>query len=545
MATYHNQQLRVALLFIFFCTCYVAIIANLFLLQIYQHSFFADLAEKQYQMQITKIPGRALITDRNHKPLACNRYALSASICPYQIEDESPLSLFLQTYFPQAYQHYVQHKQSHFMFIQRNLTDHQKDLITDAHIPEIQLLKEPHRYYPISCLGSIVGITNIDNEGSLGIEYLYNDQLKGTNSYFSLQKDARLGLFYFDKRIVEDGTDGKPVQLTIDADLQFLVHELLAKTVTEYQAKQGSVIIMNPDNGDILTMANYPTFNPNIIQHLELSLTKNYCIAEQYEVGSVMKVFAALAALEEGVVTPDEQIDCRNVTTTFIDGRKVNTCTAHGMLTFTQVVAKSNNIGTALVAKRLEERLYDHYCRLGFGKKTGIGLPGEQQGFVNPPAKWSAQSVISLSYGYEVAVTLLQLAQAFAMISSDGYMVKPRIVMDNETVRSLSPLYKKETIDEIKKILQETTLQGTAYRARMRGYRVMCKTGTANLLQNGLYIDNKNSYSCAGIIEKNDYKRVIVVYIKEADRAHLYASQVAVPLFEKIAQKVIIHDKIM
>ncbi len=545
MATYHNQQFRVAIIFIFFCICYGAIITNLFLLQIYQHSFFAHLAEKQYQAQVTQAPGRALITDRNHKPLACNRYALSAYLCPSQIEDDSRLTTFLETYFPQAYDHYLKHRDSNFMFIQRNLTDHQKDLIADAHIPEIRLIKEHHRYYPLSCAGSIVGITNIDNEGSLGIEYLYNNQLKGTESCFNLKKDARSALFYFDKKIVASGTDSKPVQLTIDADLQFLVHELLAKTVTEYRAKQGSVIIINPDNGDIITMANYPTFNPNMTQHLELSLTKNYCIAEQYEVGSVMKVFAALAALDEGAVTPDEEIDCRNVTTTFIDGRRVNTCSAHGMLTFTEIVAKSNNIGTALVAKRLNEKLYDHYCRLGFGKKTGINLPGEQSGYIHPPAKWSAQSVISLSYGYEVAVTLLQLAQAFAMIASDGYMVKPRIIMDDTIIRSLVPLYKKGTIDEIKKILQETTLQGTAYRARIRGYRVMCKTGTANLLENGAYIDSKNSYSCAGIIEKNDYKRVIVVYIKEAERPHLYASQVAVPLFEKIAQRVIIHDKII
>lgn len=514
-------------------------------MQIYQHNFFADLAEKQYQQQVTHIPDRATIVDRNNRPLACNRYALSAFICPVQIENELYLSSFLQEHFPQSYLHYLQHKNNNFMFVQRNLTNRQKDLITETELSDIKLIKEPHRYYPVECLGSIVGMTNIDNEGTLGIEYQYNEQLKGTNSYFSLQKDARSGHFYFDKMVVSSGTDGKPIQLTIDSDLQFLVHELLAKTVDQFQAKQGSIIILNPCNGDILAMANYPTCNPNDPQHLDLAHTKNYCIAEQYEVGSVMKVFAALAALEEGVVTFDEPIDCRDVTTTFIDGRKVNTCTAHGILTFAQVVAKSNNIGTALVAKRLHEKLYDHYRRLGFGTKTGINLPGEQQGFVNPPHKWSAQSAISLSYGYEVAVTLLQLAQAFALIASDGCMIKPRIIITNQTPEHSEPLYNQNSIDDIKRILQETTLQGTAYRARMRGYTVMCKTGTANLLQDGIYVDSKNSYSCAGIIEKDDYKRVIVVYIKEAERPHLYASQVAVPLFEKVAQKVIIHDRII
>lgn len=501
------------------------------------------------------MPERALIVDRNNRPVALNKTALSAFISPKHISDEKGLSIFLQQCFPHAYARYQQNKERTFMFIQRNITDKQKDLITYAQIPDIQFVKEPHRYYPCKDLACIIGITNIDNVGSFGIEYQCNEQLKGSNSSYALQKDARSGYFYFDRTVVSSGAEGTPVQLTIDSDLQFLVSELLKETVDCFQAQQGSVIVLDPNTGDILVMANYPTFDPNDPQHLDLALTKNYCIAEQYEIGSVMKVFTALAALEEGVVTIDEPIDCRNTKTTYIDGRKVNTTVAHGILTFSEIIEKSNNIGIALVAKRLDEQLYHHYRRSGFGTKTGIALPGEQKGFINPPSCWSKQSVISLSYGYEITITLLQLARAFTLLAN-GYMVKPRIILDNTCEPKFcepefcgpefyEPLYSQSAIDDLNTILERTTLQGTARRARIQGYDVMCKTGTANLLKDGIYIDTKNSYSCAGIIKKGSYKRVIVNFIKEAARPGLYASQVAVPLFEKVAQKTIIHDRVI
>ncbi len=559
MHLHNSQQLRMSGICIIFFLCYSAIIANLFFLQLYQHTFFADLADKQYQLQVTHTPERALIVDRNNRPVALNKIALSAFVSPKQASDQQSLSLFLQQYFPHAYARYQQHKDRIFMFIQRNITDEQKDLIAYAQIPDIQFVKEPHRYYPYKSMASIIGITNIDNVGSLGIEYQFNEQLKGTSSSYDLQKDAR-GYFYFNRTVVSSGIEGTPVQLTIDSDLQFLVSELLKETVDRFQAKQGSVIVLDPQTGDILVMVNYPTFDPNDLQHLDLALTKNYCIAEQYEIGSVMKVFTALAALEDDVVTIDETIDCRNAKTTHIDGRRVNTTVAHGILTFSEVIEKSNNIGIALVAKRLGEQLYHHYRQAGFGTKTGIALPGEQKGFINPPSCWSKQSVISLSYGYEITITLLQLAQAFTLLANNGCMVKPRIILDNTQPefcepefcehkfyehKFSEPLYSQSAIDDLNTILERTTLQGTARRARMQGYEVMCKTGTANLLKDGVYIDTKNSYSCAGIIKKGNYKRVIVNFIKEASRSGLYASQVAVPLFEKVAQKTIIHDRVI
>jgi cell division protein FtsI (penicillin-binding protein 3) len=261
-----------------------------------------------------------------------------------------------------------------------------------------------------------------------------------------------------------------------------------------------------------------------------------------------MKVFAALAALEEGVITPDEIIDCKNAKTAYVEGRKVNTVHENGAIPFWQVIAESNNIGTAAVTLRLGTKLYDHYKRLGFTETTGIGFPGEQPGFVNHPDNWSKQSILSLSYGYEVAITPLQLAQAFSIIAHNGFMIHPRLILEPEPIQKKSEetrLYSEQSISAIKDILEKTTLKGTCRRARIKGYRVMCKTGTANIITNGTYNTNINRFTCSGIIEKDGYQRVIVAYIKAPCKKGLYAATVATPLFEHVAEKILINDKIL
>ena len=292
----------------------------------------------------------------------------------------------------------------------------------------------------------------------------------------------------------------------------------------------------------------FPLFDPNNIDGVDLEKTKNKIITEVYELGSVMKVFTALAAIEEGLVEENEMIDCENVKTTYVEGRKINTVPSSvlGVVPFTEVIEKSNNIGIAKVALRLGPKLYDHYIRLGFGKKLGIELPAEQKGFVNAPAHWSKQSIISLSYGYEISATLLQLAHAFCIIARRGHPVTLSCILSEKTPPAQTkPLYTPVSIDTIQHILENTTLRGSMKKAAIKGYKIMSKTGTANLLVDGFYDTTKNIYTCAGIIEKGDYQRVIVVFIKEGAKKNLYASFVTAPLFERIAEKTLINDKII
>ena len=545
-----SYKIRTILIFLVFCSLYLVIAVNLFLIQIMQNNFFKNLGKNQYNVTITMQPERASILDRSGKQfLAMNKNCFSAFILPKQIAEKDKVLNFLHTYFPKAAKRFTKNKEKHFMFIKRKLTDEQRNAIQCANLKEIHLLKEPNRFYPIESTSTIIGITSIDNNGLSGIEFKFDKQLSGAPTTFSLQKDARSGCFYFKKETKIAGKTSTPVVLTIDSDLQFLATEELNAWAKKIEAKEGAILVMNPNNGHILAMVNFPYFDPNNKESFSPEKSKNKIVTESYELGSVIKVFAALSALEEGVTNPDEIVDCKGKKTTFIDGRQINTVKAHGLLSFSEVVEKSNNIGIAIIAKRLGEKIYEHYKRIGFGQKTNILYPGEQKGFINPPHKWSKQSIISLSYGYEISATLLQLAKAFCIIAHNGVDVQPRLVLSpnnkSSNTQEAKILYSPDSIQAIKQILKNTTLRGTARRARIKGYDIMCKTGTANLLVNGTYSQNDNIFTCAGIIEKGNYQRVIITFIKEIEKKGVYAQSVAVPLFEKIAEKTLIHDKMI
>jgi len=526
---------------------YTAIIINLSIIQIWHHEFFTNLGDKQYSMTLTKNPPRAAIYDRTRTHfLAMNKDSISAFIVPNNLKDPVGVKRFLKKHFPEALER-LSHSQDHkFMYVKRKLSDEQIDLIMQSNLSDIQLLNEPNRFYPLEAAAQITGITDIDNQGLVGMELYCNAQLAGTPSTVTLEKDARSGRFYFQKETTVPGTLGTPIYLSIDSDLQFLVQEELQKTVDSFHAHEGCVLVMNPLNGEILAMVSVPTFDPNDRDHINLEHTKSKCITEVYELGSVIKVFAALAALEEKVVTLDEEIDCKNTKSTYIDGRKINTPFENGIIPFYEVIAFSNNIGTATVAKRVGDKIYDHYKRVGFGKKTNIEFPGEQSGFVNPPHNWSKQSLISLSYGYEITASLLQLACAFSMIANDGHPIKPTLFLNiPEHTPAQKAIYSPEAINDIKYVLEQTTVKGSTQRAAVKGYHIMSKTGTANMLIDGQYVPEKNIYTCAGIIDKGSYKRVIVTFVKEASKPNLFASMVTAPLFEHVAQKVLIHDAII
>lgn len=555
----HGYKVRITIIFLFFCFFYAIIIFNLALIQICQRSFFAELAHKQYDITFTSNPVRALIYDRHGNPLAINKDSIAAFITPNKLEKKEQLIAFLKKEFPQAAQRLAAHSTDNFMYIQRQLSEEQIEKIQQSGLADIHMLCEPCRFYPVLSASPVVGITDIDTHGLCGIEGIYDELLRGKPTTYHLEKDARSGYFHFTKETCEPGYDGSPLTLTIDSTLQFLAQEELNKTAQHYNAREGAVIILDPTNGDIFAMAQYPSFDPHQRKGLPLEQTKNKLITETYELGSVIKVCAALAALEEKVVSMDEPIDCKGAKTAYVDGRCINTWKEHGIIPFCDVIAFSNNIGIAQVAKRVDTKLYDHYRRLGFGTKTGIDFPGEQEGFVNPPRNWSKHSIISLSYGYEIRATLLQLARVFSMIANGGYEISPRLLLP-QSKSSLHPqtatscdlqatqakrIYSPETIGYIQSILERTTQSGTAYRAKLKGYKVMAKTGSANLLVNGKYNDEKSLFTCAGIVEKDTYKRVIITFIKEVDRTQVFASTVAVPLFEHIAEKMIIHDKVI
>lgn len=537
----NDYKPRVVVVFIVFLLLYLIIFTRLYVLQIHGKDFFKNLADQQYLVELKISPDRAKIYDRTGKnPLAFNIQAYSAFILPKQFQEKDKILRFLKNNYEHVYKKINKNKHVKFLWLERHLNQEKLKKLKDLKLQDILFMPESSRFYPYICASSIVGFTDIDNIGLAGIELFFNDRLQGTPTTIEIKRDARNSDFYFDKKIIQEGKKGKAVTLTLDSKLQFLAEQELEKSVKEFEAAQGSVLVMNPDNGEILVMANYPGFDPNsgVIENVEN--TKNKIVTECYEFGSVIKTFAALAALEEGLVTPEEMIDCEGKIA-YINGVKVENWKSVDTISFADVIKNSSNVGIAKVASRLGPKFYTHLKRLGFGQKTGIWFPGERDGFVNPPQNWSKPSLIVMSFGYELMATILQLGKAFSVIANGGYAVEPVLVKEPTRMKNSfrKKIYKSKTIYDIKNILEPI---GILYAKNLEGFRVMGKTGTARGMEDGKYSTKKHVYSFAGIVEKGDYKRVIVTFIKEPKGSGWWASQIAAPLFARVAEKMIIQD---
>lgn len=527
-----------------FCCCvfilHALLFYRLYYMQIIHHEFYQDLSQKQTSLFVSQYPPRGEIFDRNGVLLATNTDCISAFIIPKKLTRKDILDLQNILFLDEE----TLKRRSNFLYIARHISPEQKALF-EQH-PAIHFLYEKGRYYPHKSCAVCIGITNIDNEGIAGLEYSFDQELKGSPTDYIMQKDARKDSLYIKKEIVAQGHLPKPITTTLDSTLQFLTEEVLQKKMHKWNCAQGAAIIADAKTGEVLAIVSIPSYDPNDLKTFTPNNSQTFPVSHAYEFGSVGKVFVALAALDEGIVTFDTPIDCKNTKTTFINGRQINTWKAHSIIPFWSVIAQSNNIGIAIVAIQLDEKLYHHYKTLGFGKKPTIELPAATKGFVNHPSNWSKQSIISLSYGYEISASLLQLTQAFCLIANDGITI-PLSLIKNSHTKEGKRKYKSETIQTLKTILEHTTQEGTAHRARMKGYRVMTKTGSAHLLVDHQYSQNHNIYSCAGIIEKDSYQRVITLYVKKEgeDQKKLWASIIAVPIFQEIAEKLLLHDRII
>lgn len=529
-------------LFIFL---YGIIIARLWFVQIYNNSFFRVLARHQYTVEMVIDPSRGIITDRHGQLLALNREMPSAFVVPHQWSTPHQTKAFLSQYYPAVFEALKKYPERKFFWLERKLTPERRLFIEtclkEAHTQDVQFINEPSRYYPSIDCAQILGFTDSDNKGIAGLEQLFDKRLRGTPTNVSLEKDARSLNLYFEKKIKKKGEEGLPIALTIDKTLNYLVFEKVKESVEYFNAELGSALILDPDSGEILAMTNYPSFDPNQKIPQDLEVTKNAVVTECYELGSVFKIFAALACLEENVVTLDESINCEGSFST-VKGFRVGNYLENqkGVQSFADVVRYSSNIGIAKVIHRIGHKFYDHLRRLGFGEKTGVECLGERNGFVNHPARWSASSLTVMSFGYEIMASLLQLGVATSIIANGGYAVQPILVKNSFSSVPLNKqaLYRPEVVRDIRHILG---LIGERY--PVPGCAVLGKTGTARIAKEGGYSTTDHVYTYAGIVEKGEnYRRVVVTFIKKPEKNHLWASQVSAPLFQKVAERMVMHE---
>lgn len=511
-------------------------------IQFSKSDIYKIMSNKQYKKIITVQSPRGLIYDTNGLLLAGNKKMKTLFCCPSEVIKNREVLIFFQKNYPAVYKKIIINSSPFFCYIEKFIED--KFLI--KLLQENSFLKgyvhsfdEYKRYYPSKESIPVIGFSSIDNEGISGIEYQFNNFFKKKTITKSLFCDAK-------KKIIDESCYKKTISknslcLSIDSHLQALVTELIKNRAIEYGSKCAFAIIMDGETGKIDALAVYPFIESEEL--LDCSLLNNYAISGAYEMGSVIKAFCMLAALEEKVVTPEEEINCFNTKSYFLNNIKINTFKPNGKISYKDVIKESNNIGTAQVAMRLGPKLYDHYKKMGFAAKTGIEFPGEALGFINPPAKWSRHSILSLSYGYEIMTTLIQLVRAWSLFTTDGYLLTPSL-LKNSIVKKTEKLYSSEAIANAKIILEKNIMHSKELVKNLSGYNLFGKTGTAELLENGLYNKNRNSYSFIGHIESNKHKKIIGIHLRENKYKNIYSAEVTFPLFCQIAKLIIFNKSI-
>ncbi|MCO7223998.1 penicillin-binding protein 2 [Pleionea sp. CnH1-48] len=488
---------------------------------------------------------RGLIIDRNNTELArsipvssmwADPKVLVSNADVFHREDWQKLASVLDMKLADLNALIQQKRSKRFIWLKRQLSPEQTQFINRLKIPGVYLQAEQRRYYPTAEINAhVLGFTGIDSRGLEGIERAFNEQLSGTPGKEKVVVDLHQRVIE-NKGIVDEAKTGEDIQLSIDSRIQAYAYRELKAAVLRHRARAGSAVIIDVDTGEILSMVNQPSYNPNRGDLRRPEFTRNRAVTDMFEPGSTAKPFTVVAALEAGIVRPGTVI-----TTTpgrFRVGRNwVRDYRNLGPLSVTQVLQKSSNVGVSKLALALEDDVFlDVFYKLGFGIDTGSGFPGESSGKFSIRPNWSKFEKATLSYGYGMQVTPLQLAKAYATLGSGG------VKRDISFLKTDKPLSEERVFSQ--KVAQqvismmETVVNdgGTAISASLESYRVAGKTGTARKAVKGGYGDEYMTFF-AGIAPASQPKIAMVVFIDEPAGDAYYGGDVAAPVFANVAEK--------
>lgn len=530
----------------------VAITTRLVYLQAYQHDWFRKRATLQQQSAFEFSPMRGLIVDRKGRELARSIDTESFFAVPDDIEDVdstvNKLSAVVNINKEEIAKRLNEAKtrESKFQWIARKVDYETSEKIRALNLKGIHSDKEPKRYYPNNELaGDVLGFVNIDEVGISGLELAQNEKLQGEAGKVFVEKDAKRNVY---ESIFVNGRAGQTIVLTIDQMIQFYAQQAIAAAVQRTGAKSGTVVVLNPKTGEILALANAPTFNPNNPRDASSEAKDNNAL-KIYEPGSTFKIVTYSAAIEEGIARPEDTINCENGEYV-IYSRRVKDSHRYGTLTLTQALAKSSNIAAIKLGQRLkEEKLYNYIKSFGFGVKTGVELPYEDSGLLRPVSRWSKTSIGSIPMGHEISVTPLQIASAFAVIANKGVRVTPHLIketrMEDGTITfeakpAEARVVKEETAKTIQQMLTNVVTSGTGKQARLASYTVAGKTGTAQKIneKTKAYSQSKYVASFVGFAPVSNPSVVIAVILDEPVGAH-QGGAVASPVFRELAEKIL------
>jgi cell division protein FtsI/penicillin-binding protein 2 len=560
--SYPNQKRvgkRTVLLTLFFFLWFFGLTLRLIQLQVIEHGPLKAAVVKQNQLKPEIVPERGTIYDRHLKIMARSLPTLSVF---FLTSDDEPADvqftrilrlrqiLDLSAKDLQNIRTRIEREES-YIWVKRKISPEKAELVKRLNLPGVYSQEEHKRYYPSGTLAAhVLGGVNIDDQGASGVEFQYNARLAGEKGQSLILKDAHQRRYHLE--VLKEPTPGQDLILTIDETIQYFAERALAKAVKEKGAQWGTAIVSEPSSGEILAMASYPTYDPNIFPPSPPGAERNKAIQYNFEPGSTFKIITAAAAREMGLVGFNDIFDCsagqiRVAGWTIADHKKM------GALTFSEVIIHSSNVGTIQVGFRIgPENLYKMIKNFRFGQKTGIDLPGEENGILHPLKAWTKTSLAAHSIGYEISVTAVQILQAMNIIANKGLLVPPRITRETKDQSGLveatpSPgervISEKTAGDLIERIFEKVVLDGTGQQAQLNGYTVAGKTGTAQRLDpvTHTYAAGRHLASFVGFVPAEKPAISIVVVIDDPQTGLHYGGLVAAPVFHEIAKQALLY----
>jgi cell division protein FtsI (penicillin-binding protein 3) len=529
----------------------IAICGRLIYLQVFRYGSFVKQAEHQQQRAIPLSAKRGVIYDRDGRELAMSVLVDSAFAVPSEVKD-LPTVVSLITRITGEDRNVVladcrNHKT--FCWVARKADDETIQRIKSLNLQGIHFQKEPKRFYPARDLAAqVIGSVGMEDVGQSGIEHEFDDELRGHPGKMFISVDARRQWF---SDVETQPEPGENVVLTIDKNIQYIAEKELDQAIHDTQAIAGTVIVENPHTGEILALANRPTFNPNLRKQITPAALTDRAVSYIYEPGSTFKLVTISAALEERLTNPDEIFDCQMGSIVY-NGMRIRDSRPHGLLPVWGVLAESSDVGAIKIALRLgEDRFYKYIRAFGFGQQTGIELPGETRGLTKPVSRWSKVSIAAISMGQEIGISPIQLAGLISTFANDGVWVAPRIlagtVEPQGNLKSVvfhpgtsRRVISSFTAAEMRSMMQKVVLEGTGRKAILEGYSSAGKTGTAQKVDpsTGAYSKTKYVGSFAGFAPVNNPEIVVAVILDSAVGLH-QGGQVSAPVFHRVAQQVL------
>ncbi len=507
-------------------------------LQVFNSDFLQDRGNARHTRLVKDNSHRGIVLDRNGSPLAVSTPVSSVSAHPATLAAERRhwprLAALLGMSTRELRQLIDKHENSEFMYLRRHVKPDLATRIMALKIDGVALLREYRRYYPLgSVAGHVVGFTNVDDQGQEGIELAYNSWLSAVPGTKRVLRDLQ-GNAVEVAESVRLPKPGKNLTLSIDRHIQYLAYRELKAAVLEHRAHSGSAVVLDAHTGEVLAMVNEPDFNPNNRSDMRSQTFRNRAVTDQFEPGSTLKPFTIAVALDSGKFLPNTIIDTTPGLIRIGD-RTIRDVHNYGVLTVASVIEKSSNVGASKIALALnKQKIWDELRSLGFGQPTGSQLPGEAIGLLKPFSSWVPVEQASISFGYGISVTPLQLARAYSAIANDGKSV-PLTLLRRETPVVEARVMTAATARRLQSMLElAVSDNGTGKAAQVADYRVAGKTGTVRKLTPSGYSQDQYVAWFAGFAPASDPRLVMVVMIDDPRHGGYFGSEVAAPVFSRV-----------